>query len=39
VDGPYLICKVHANGAYEIADGEGFQLGLMNIKFLQGNFP
>jgi len=35
---PYVIYEIYTNGAYKIVDGEGFQLGLINGKFLKRYF-
>ena len=37
-EGPYVVYQVYANGAYEVVDGEGFQLGPINDKFLNHYF-
>jgi len=38
-EGPYVVYKVYTNGAYKIVDGDGFQLGPINDKFLKRYFP
>jgi len=36
---PYVIYEVFINNTYKIVDGEGFQLGPIDGKFLKHYFP
>jgi len=36
---PYVVYEVYTNGAYKVVDGEDFQLGPINNKFLKSYCP
>jgi len=38
-EGPYVVCEVYSNGAYEIVDGQRVQVGPINGKFLKHYYP